>query len=331
MTEHTRRRRRSHTSGDTRRKRRSLGLFGSFGSRSTGGLRVWWLVAAAFLILLGGVAATYAEEDDPVKLGRNLVQHLGCLFCHGLGGREGIVNPNAERQYVPAWDEAEFIEKYPDPEEVKKTIQEGRFPDKAENATGNPIPMPPWGNRLTEVEMDAIIAYIWSMRDTPVSAHEQGGWGAQAAKEAYQPPLPVAARPAQKAGAEHDHHVASMQAGESAQVQKGKALVGYLGCLHCHGQGDEKGMENPNAERKHVPNWDDEEFARRYAVADGVRYVIEKGRVPEKDPQAVGNPVPMPPFGGQVSEGEMDAIIAYIWSLRAPDMARSTSHTHRER
>lgn len=294
--------------------------------------RLLSLAAAPVLVagLTGGGAA--AMETDPVKLGGDLVEHLGCLFCHGLGGRQGIMNPNAEeRKYIPAWDEADFIERYPEPDKVRETIRKGRFPKRDPQAEGNPIPMPPWGNRLTDKEMDAIIAYIWDLRKTPVATHPKGGRGADEARAAYEPPLPPG-RP-EPAGAEEEeghHHEPPEPEADSALAKQGRGLVEYLGCLHCHAVGDETPMENPNAVRKEVPVWDDAEFIRRYPVEDGVRYVIEKGRHPEKDPDADGNPVPMPPFGNQLTEQEVDAIVAYIWSLREPKMgAREAGHHHR--
>lgn len=269
-----------------------------------------------------------AAAEDPVSLGRNLVQHLGCLFCHGLGGREGIVNPNAERGYVPAWDEKEFIEKFSDPEDVIKVIRKGRFPDAIVGATSTPIPMPPWGNRLKDEEMNAIIAYMWDLRKTPLESHQQGGWGAEEARIAYEPAILVDREAmAAEAAAEEVHRHAPPMTGAGAQVTRGRALVEYLGCLHCHGVGDHPSMENPNAERKDVPVWDDAEFVRRYQVEDGVRYVIEKGRMPKKADGAEGTPVPMPPFGHLLTNDEMDAVIAYIWSLReAPVTAAREPH-----
>ena len=264
--------------------------------------------------LLAPAVPVPAVEKDPVVLGHDLVEHLGCLFCHGLGGREGIVNPNAKRKYVPSWDDPEFVKLYPTDEKVRETIRKGRFPDKADDATGSPIPMPPWGNRLDPEEVDAIIAYIWSLRETPVSSHPQGGLGAEDAESAYLPPLKGEA-PAPDADME-DHMHAPPETGGGPQVAKGRSMVEYLGCLHCHGLGDRKGMENPNAKRKNVPSWDDPEFIKRYPVDDGVRWVIVNGRMPEKDPGATDDPVPMPPFGRMLSHEEMDAIVAYIWSLR---------------
>jgi mono/diheme cytochrome c family protein len=285
------------------------------------------------LIELMGI--TPEDRKDEVVYGGKLVEHLGCLFCHGLGGREGIVNPNAERKYVPAWDDPEFAERYPTREKVRETIREGRFPDKADDATGNPIPMPPWGNRLSDGEVDAILAYIWSLRGTPVSSHPQGGQGADDARSAYLPPIHVTPEAPEPDTEDHMHE--PPRTGDGALVKQGRSMVEYLGCLHCHGLGGREGMDNPNAERKTVPAWDDPEFIRRYPVDDGVRWVIVNGRMPERAPDATDDPVPMPPFGRMLSTEEMDAIVAYIWSLRdrpaeagghAQGQAGMAEHTH---
>jgi mono/diheme cytochrome c family protein len=276
-------------------------------------------VAAAvgvFVLVAAWAVPAPAVEKDPGVRGHDLVEHRGCLFCHGLGGRKGIVNPNAKRKYVPSWDDPEFAERYPTPEKVRDTIREGRFPDKADDATGSPVPMPPWGNRLKPAEVDAIIAYIWSLRDTPVSSHPQGGRGADDAESAYLPTLKGEAPAPAEDMDEHMHAPPETHGG--ALVEQGRSMVQYLGCLHCHGVAGHEGMENPNAKRKHVPAWDDEDFIKRYPVDDGVRWVIVNGRKPEKAPDATDDPVPMPPFGRMLSTEEMDAIVAYIWSLREP-------------
>jgi mono/diheme cytochrome c family protein len=262
-------------------------------------------------------------QADPVKFGGVLVEHLGCLYCHGLGGRQGIENPNAARKYVPAWDEQAFIDRYPTPEKVRETIRKGRFPDKDPKADGSPIPMPPWGNRLNDQELDAIIAYIWSLRETPVAAHPRGGRGTQQNEEDMAPESPLAALPVAAAESAPRQVPGTKPAGADNPVQLGHDLVEHLGCLYCHGLGGRQGIDNPNAVRKHVPSWDAPEFVKRYPVDDGVRYVIEKGRVPEQDPKADGSPIPMPPWGNRLTKDEMDAIVAYIWSLRKTPV---TSH-----
>lgn len=274
------------------------------------------LATAPFLVA-GFMGTAQAVEQDPVKLGADLVEHLGCLYCHGLGGRRGIENPNAVRKYVPAWDEATFIERYPTPEKVRETIRKGRFPQKDPQAEGSPIPMPPWGNRLNDEELDAVIAYIWSLRETPVETHAKGGRGSleedgedETAKE--EETLREVREMQTTAPA-----VPTRTPGDDRKVALGQGLVDHLGCLYCHGLGGRKGLENPNAVRKYVPAWDEEEFIKRYPVADGVRWVIANGRFPEKDPQAEGNPIPMPPWGNRLKPEELEAIVAYIWSLRA--------------
>jgi len=303
-------------------------------------IRAVWLVPAVVaggLVLCGGAGAQDAEggrglltdlwgitphdRQNPAQYGEKLVDHLGCLYCHGLGGREGIMNPNAkDNKHVPSWDSPDFVKKYPTEDKVRETIEKGRHPDAIDNADTTPIPMPPWGNRLSDPEIDGIVAYIWSLRDTPTASHPEGGRGADDAQSAYLPGIPPEAAPAP---AEDDHDHMAPRTLDTALVRKGASLVDYLGCLHCHGVGGREGMENPNAMRKHVPAWDDPEFIKKYPVADGVRWVIEKGRMPERDPKAEGTPVPMPPFGNQISEDEMDAIVAYIWSLReVPPSAR---------
>jgi mono/diheme cytochrome c family protein len=309
-------------------------------------IRAMWLASAVLAGVTGVSGAAWAQDADggrglltdlwgitpqdrqnPPEYGEKLVEHLGCLYCHGLGGQKGITNPSAkDNKNVPSWDSPDFVKKYPTEDKVRETIQKGRHPDAIENADTSPIPMPPWGNRLSDPEMDAIVAYIWSLRDTPVASHPEGGRGAADAESAYLPGLPPKPAPAP---VEDDHMHKAPRTLNTALVRKGASLVDYLGCLHCHGLGGREGMDNPNAKRKHVPAWDDPEFIKKYPVDDGVRWVITKGRKPERDPEATDYPVPMPAFGNQISNDELDAIVAYIWSLRAtPVASHGPEHDH---
>jgi len=271
------------------------------------------ILAALPLVLAGSWGTARAEQVDQVTLGKDLVKHLGCLYCHGLGGRKGIDNPNAVRKYVPAWDEKAFIERFPKKDAVSAVIRKGRFPAKDTNAEGSPIPMPPWGNRLKPEEMDAVLTYIWSLRDTPISKHQKGGQGA-IEDDSIDPT--TAAMIAAIEESKPDTSVHHYKRTGNHEVDLGKALVEHLGCLYCHGLGGRQGLPNPNALRKHVPAWDAKEFITRYPVDDGIRYVITHGRAPAKDPAATGSPVPMPPWGNRLKKEEMDAIVAYIFSLR---------------
>jgi mono/diheme cytochrome c family protein len=265
------------------------------------------------LILAGSLGTAQAQPTDPVTLGKHLVEHLGCLYCHGLGGRQGIDNPNAIRKYVPAWDEKEFIEKYTAKEAVAAVIRKGRFPAKDLKATGNPIPMPPWGNRLKPEEMDAMLAYIWSLRETPVESHAKGGLGT-VEDDSIDPTTAALIAILEQNKEIHSAHAFDRTGNPKADL--GRALVEHLGCLHCHGLEGRQGLPNPNAVRKYVPAWDEKEFIERYPVDDGVRYVITNGRTPKKDPAATSSPIPMPPWGNRLKSMELDAIVAYIWSLR---------------
>lgn len=267
-------------------------------------------------MVLGVWGTGYAMENNLVKLGEDLVEHLGCLYCHGLGGKKGIDNPNAKRQYVPAWDEEEFIKRYPVDDGVRFVITNGRFPEQAKGAEGSPIPMPPWGNRLSGEEMDAIVAYIWSLRDTPVESHAKGGRGA-IPEEDDKATRDLQAMLAAKGEEDGPDTPSGYRAGPAdSPVALGHGLVEHLGCLYCHGLGGRQGIDNPNAKRKYVPAWDEKEFIQRYPTDAGVRAVITNGRFPEKATGAKSSPIPMPPWGNRLSREEMDAIIAYIWSLR---------------
>jgi mono/diheme cytochrome c family protein len=131
-----------------------------------------------------------------VERGRWLFKRHGCFNCHGEGGKGGVANFNYIKDSVPALntiastialDEKKDAEKivallengealksdvasppvprwklvYAKYDLVRQTIREGRAPGK-KDAKGltPPLEMPAWGQRLSERDIDAIIAYL---------------------------------------------------------------------------------------------------------------------------------------------------------------------------
>jgi mono/diheme cytochrome c family protein len=136
-----------------------------------------------------------------VANGKRLFTAKGCQGCHGMLGKEGIVNENSIAGSVPALAtlaESLFLDDktqadqlvamlasgrdpsaYSGPppfdafprtvmqlQNVRKIISAGSQPGRA-NLTGPPpkLAMPAWGGQLSSREIDSIIAYLVTLED----------------------------------------------------------------------------------------------------------------------------------------------------------------------
>ncbi len=109
-------------------------------------------------------ARTYAS---PVEQGKAVFERLGCAGCHGPGGFGGRHNWNAgSGEEVPP---LLYVKAYygSDVDSLKALIRNGRQPvPRADPVRPNPsLYMPAWKDRLTDEELDALIAYLFSLAD----------------------------------------------------------------------------------------------------------------------------------------------------------------------
>lgn len=135
-------------------------------------------------------------QEDMIRWGRYLYQKMGCTTCHGLEGRGGIENFNYVRSTIPAHNtlaEKFFLEEKEDadafvdllleradldsleePSDIprfqlvlaqyraaKELIRKGKESAKLDPAGPEPpLQMPAWQGKLTDRDMDAIIASL---------------------------------------------------------------------------------------------------------------------------------------------------------------------------
>ena len=113
----------------------------------------------------------YELPDDPAaELGRQTAQRLACFGCHGPQGRGSLPNPGSFKGYIPAWDGEDFGDLARDDREIREWIVHGRPERLAEHAVARffmrrqAVQMPAYGGRLTDAELDALVAYIRWLR-----------------------------------------------------------------------------------------------------------------------------------------------------------------------
>jgi mono/diheme cytochrome c family protein len=116
-------------------------------------------------------------EDSTVTHGRERIAALGCIGCHGSGGRLARRNPRSLKGYVPSWDGADFPELVQGKSEFREWVERGvsrRF-DKNPMARffldRAVLKMPAFERHLEPGDIDAIWAYIEWLR-SPKAQHE---------------------------------------------------------------------------------------------------------------------------------------------------------------
>lgn len=101
-------------------------------------------------------------KDDAVKRGEVLFNRVGCVGCHGGNGEGGYVNNNVVGGKIPSLT---FAADGYSHEEMHERITKGKVSDPADASLPAPlIQMPAWGQVLTPDEIDALVAYVSSLR-----------------------------------------------------------------------------------------------------------------------------------------------------------------------
>ncbi|MBI4575650.1 MAG: c-type cytochrome [Planctomycetes bacterium] len=245
------------------------------------------LGTALALAALGGLAWLRRPRETAVMRGERLAWRLGCLGCHGPGGRGGVANPGSADLEIPAWEgglhaggEGEIREwiLYGLP----RRRWEGDVPPaRAVEGAAQPAPplaMPPYEGRLDEAELGDLVAYVAAV-----------GQAVEA--------LPEAAR-------------------------AGYLAASRLGCFGCHGPGGRGGASNPGSFKGYIPAWDGPDHGELVLDEGELRAWILDGRIPRLEANPVARyfmrrqALQMPAYGKSIEEDDLDALVVYIQYLR---------------
>ena len=112
-------------------------------------------------------------EDELAATGHETAYRLGCFGCHGPEGRGLVSNPGSLKGYIPPWDGEDFVELVRDDAELGQWIRNGASDRMRAHPVGRRIlesqavPMPAYGDRVSDGELRALAAYIAWVRKHP--------------------------------------------------------------------------------------------------------------------------------------------------------------------
>lgn len=119
------------------------------------------------------VSGEVAPDDSLALHGRDRAEELGCVGCHGPGGRLARPNPGSLKGYVPPWDGADFPELVGSQAEFREWVQDGvgrRFRDNPAAQfflRRAPLHMPSYRKHLEPGDLEALWAYVSWLRAQP--------------------------------------------------------------------------------------------------------------------------------------------------------------------
>jgi len=119
-------------------------------------------------------------EDSLVADGRERIAALGCVGCHGPGGRLARRNPGSLKGYIPSWDGADFPDLVRDEAEFRDWVERGvsrrfeRNPMARFFLERAVLKMPAFRSYLGAGDVEAIWAYVRWLRSPETQRASRG-------------------------------------------------------------------------------------------------------------------------------------------------------------
>ena len=121
-------------------------------------------------------------EDSLAARGLERAEALGCVGCHGAGGRLARPNPGSLKGYVPSWDGADFPELVASRSEFDEWVESGVSRRFEHNPLARffldraVLKMPAYRKHLEPGDLIALWAYVESLRSpaSTAAAHAHG-------------------------------------------------------------------------------------------------------------------------------------------------------------
>ena len=118
-------------------------------------------------------------EDSLVAFGLQRADELGCIGCHGAGGRLARPNPGSWKGYIPSWDGSDFPDVVRDSTEFREWVERGisrRFesnPFASFFLKRAPVKMPAFERHLQPADVSGLWAYVTWLRSEGSRAHTE--------------------------------------------------------------------------------------------------------------------------------------------------------------
>jgi mono/diheme cytochrome c family protein len=119
-------------------------------------------------------------EDSLAKRGLERAEALGCVGCHGPGGRLGRPNPGSLKGYVPSWGGPDFPDLVRGRQEFGEWIERGRSVRFEKNPVASffldraVLKMPAYREHLDPGDVDRLWAYVEWLRSPAAAADTSG-------------------------------------------------------------------------------------------------------------------------------------------------------------
>jgi mono/diheme cytochrome c family protein len=116
-------------------------------------------IRAGLPAVAGATPASVQTDQGPVVEGQQLYVRYGCINCHGPNGLGGVPNPQSEDKAIPALSGADFFKEFDTDPKIAAVIRSGSVLGRAPI-----VSMPHWGGILRAEQVNALVAYIKTLR-----------------------------------------------------------------------------------------------------------------------------------------------------------------------
>jgi mono/diheme cytochrome c family protein len=138
------------------------------------------------LAIVGAFAAAMVMRPQlpPAERGRRLAERTGCFGCHGPGGLRGAKNPGRIDKTVPNFED-DVMMYTNSPAEIHEWIHNGVTRKKATSVSWKAdrdrgvLRMPAFNGRMSERDMDDLVAYVMAASGTPEPQDSLAAHGAE--------------------------------------------------------------------------------------------------------------------------------------------------------
>jgi cbb3-type cytochrome c oxidase subunit III len=107
----------------------------------------------------GATPLPVQTDEGPVVQGAQLYVRYGCINCHGPNGLGGVPNPQSPDKSIPPLSGADFFQEFDTDAKITDVIRSGSVLGKAPI-----VSMPHWGGILSDSQLNALVAYIKTLR-----------------------------------------------------------------------------------------------------------------------------------------------------------------------